>query len=74
MPTPLVYSSQSKTWGPVPPALKERRLDVVARNIATATVNVRRAKVGCSVDVHVDTDGPITITLDACGRTIQAGM
>ena len=74
LPTPLVYSSQFQTWGPVPTALKQRRLDVVARNIATATVNVRRAKVGCSVDVHVDTDGPITITLDACGRTIQAGM
>ena len=58
----------------VPATLKERRLDVVARNIATATVNVRRAKVGCNVDVHVDTDGPITIVLDPCDRTVEAGM
>ncbi len=74
LPTPLVYSSQSKTWGPVPTTLKQRRLDVVARNIATTTINVRRAKVGCNADVHVDSDGPITIVLDPCARTVQAGM
>ena len=73
LPAPLIFTSQSQTWGPVPRVLPARRLDLTARNIAAVTINVRRARVGCSVDLHVDTDGPITIELDGCGRTVQVG-
>ena len=52
---------------------RAKRIDLTARNIAAVTINVRRAGVGCGVDLHVDTDGPIAIALDGCGRTIQAG-
>ena len=73
LPTPLVYTSQYQTWGPVPSIPRARRLDLTARNIAAVTIDVRRARVGCSVDLHVDTDGPITIALGGCGRTVKAG-
>jgi len=74
LPAPLVYTRQYRTWGPVPRIPRARRLDLTARNLAAATINVRRARVGCNVDLHVDTDGPLTITLDGCRRTITAGM
>jgi len=73
LPVPLAYSSQFQTWGETPSTLRERRLDIVARNISAVTVNVRRAKVGCHADVHIDTDGPIVVTLDPCGTTVEAG-
>jgi hypothetical protein len=73
LPTPLAYTRQYQTWGPVPSIPRMRRIDLTARNIAAVTINVRRANVGCGVDLHVDTDGPITIELAGCGRTIAAG-
>ena len=73
LPTPLLFTSQSKTWGPVPSIPQARRIDLTARNIAAVTIDVRRARVDCSVDLHVETDGPITIRLDRCRRTVHAG-
>ncbi len=49
------------------------RLDVTATNIATATIDAARAKLDCHATPHLDTDGPVTITIAACDRTIQAG-
>src|SRR5438094_430250 len=73
LPTPLVFTRQFRTWGPVPSIPRLRRIDLAARNITAVTINVRRANVGCGVDLHVDTDGPMTIELAGCGRTIAAG-
>ena len=73
LPTPLLFTSQSKSWGPVPSIPQARRIDLTARNIAAVTIDVRRARVDCSVDLHVETDGPITIRLDRCRRTVHAG-
>src|SRR5207244_2523260 len=72
LPTPLVFTRQFRTWGPVPSIPRTRRIDLAARNVAAVTINVRRANVGCSVDLHVDTDGPMTIELAGCGRTVAA--
>jgi len=73
LPTPLAYTRQYQTWGAVPNVPKARRIDLVARNVAALTINVQRANVGCNVVLHVDTDGPITIDLLGCGRTVTAG-
>ena len=73
LPTPLVYTRQYRTWGPAPAIPRLKRIDLTARNIAAVTINVKRANVGCGVDLHVDTDGPITIELAGCGRTVVAG-
>src|SRR5436190_1932529 len=72
-PPPPAYTRQYRTWGPVPSIPRAKRIDLTARNIAAVTINVQRASVGCGVDVHVDTDGPMTIELAGCRRTVTAG-
>ena len=57
----------------MPSIPRAKRIDLTARNVAAVTINVQRASVGCSVDLHVDTDGPMTIELAGCGRTVTAG-
>ena len=70
---PLAFASLSQTWGPALPAPASDTLDVTATNIATASIDVSRARVDCTVHVNVTTDGPITIDLPGCNRTIRAG-
>jgi hypothetical protein len=70
---PLSFASLTQTWGPVPPAPAADTLDVNATNIATATIDVTRAHVDCNATVNVTTDGPITLTLAGCNRTVGAG-
>jgi hypothetical protein len=70
---PLAFASLSQTWGAALPAAASDTLDVTATNIATASIDVSRAHVDCGVHVDVTTDGPITIDLTGCNRTIQAG-
>jgi pimeloyl-ACP methyl ester carboxylesterase len=65
------YVSQYKTWSLPTLALKANRLDIVARNVAAVTINVQRARVGCDAALAVDTDGPLTVTLDGCNRQVQ---
>ena len=70
---PLAFASLSQTWGAALPAPASDTLDVTATNIATASIDFSRAHVDCGVHVNVTTDGPITIDLPGCNRTIQAG-
>jgi hypothetical protein len=70
---PLTYASLAQTWSPTLPAPAADTLDITATNIATASIDVSRARVDCSVKLNVTTDGPITVTLPGCGRTVQAG-
>jgi hypothetical protein len=67
----LEYSRQFKGWTPVPTAPVADRLDVTATNIGAVTVDVKRARVSCNVDLHVTTDGPLTVRLAGCNRTVQ---
>src|SRR5207253_1628667 len=45
--------------------------DLRAKNIATATINVKRAGVDCNVALHITSDGPLTVNLAGCKRTVQ---
>lgn len=65
------YVSQYKTWDLPAPAPVVNRLDIVARNIGAVTVDVKRAKVGCDAALVVDTDGPLTVTLQGCNRQVR---
>ena len=69
----LAYTSQSRTWGPTQPGPTADQIDLNATNIAAAAIDVSRAHVDCKVDVRIQSDGPITVTLPGCNRTIQAG-
>jgi dienelactone hydrolase len=69
----LAFTRTFKTWGATPTIPRANELDVTAANIATATINLRRARLNCNAAVNVTTDGPITVRLAGCGRSVQAG-
>jgi hypothetical protein len=70
---PLTYSEQSKDWGKTGKTPKRDVLHVDATNLATATVNVERAKLDCQAELEVTTDGPLDVTLAGCNRTLHFG-
>jgi predicted esterase len=69
----IAYTSQSRQWGPVPPALVRNRLDISAKNISALTIDPGRAHVSCAAALNVQTDGPVSVTLAGCGRTQTFG-
>jgi hypothetical protein len=69
----LHFTAFTQTWGPTPTTPRADSIDVNASNIATASIDVKRAQVDCNVKLAVTTDGPIAITLVGCGRVVQAG-
>jgi hypothetical protein len=62
----LLFTSQTKTWGPVPPAPRADRIDLTATNVSAVTINPKRAGVSCNADVRVTSDGPVTVNLAGC--------
>jgi predicted esterase len=69
----IAFTSQSKQWGPVPPALVRDRLDITGQNVGSVTIDPSRARVTCGATLNVKTDGPLTVTLAGCGRTQSFG-
>jgi predicted esterase len=67
----LVGSRQGRTWGDAPAAERANRIDVTATGIAAATINVKRAKVDCQAEIKITSDGPLTVTLAGCRRTVS---
>ena len=53
------------------PALTDEPAARAAVNVASVTVDVSRARVDCNVSLHVTTDGPLTVNLAGCGRTVS---
>jgi hypothetical protein len=52
-------------------------LDINAGNIGTVTIDAARARVDCSAQLHVTTDGPLKVKLADCpgggARTFSFG-
>jgi pimeloyl-ACP methyl ester carboxylesterase len=69
----LAYVSRTQAWGPAPAAPARDELVITAKNLATMTIDVARARVTCGVKLDVQTDGPLAITLGGCGRTLRFG-
>jgi hypothetical protein len=67
----IQYTSQTKTWGPPTPGPRSDSIDVNATNLSKASIDVKRAGVDCAVKVNVTTDGPMTIVLPGCNRTVS---
>src|SRR5205814_1043118 len=65
----IAFTSQFKTWGPVPATSQADQLDITATNVSSVTIDVNRAHVDCNVGLRVTTDGPLTVDLAGCGRT-----
>jgi hypothetical protein len=69
----LHFARTARTWDPARSAPSSDSLDINATNISAATIYVKRAHLDCGATVHVTSDGPISVTLAGCGRTITAG-
>ena len=67
----LPYQERILAWGPTPAAPVADRLDVTATGISDASIDVARARVDCNVDLHITSDGPLTIHLGGCARTVS---
>lgn len=70
----LAFTRQYRTWGPALPIPSRNRIDLTAQNVGEVTINVKRARVSCSVDLRITSDGPLTVNLAGCNRTVQAGV
>lgn len=70
---PIPFQRRTLAWGPTPTQASADRLDITARNLATAMVDVARAYVDCNVDLHVDSDGPLNLQLVGCARSVALG-
>jgi C-terminal binding-module, SLH-like, of glucodextranase len=68
----LAYTSESKAWGATRRAPKADVLNLSATNIGRVTVHPARARVTCNATLRVKTDGPVTVTLAGCGRTVTS--
>ncbi len=64
---PIPYQRRTLDWGPAPAEAKANRMDLTASNLATATLDLARAGLGCDAKIAVTTDGPLTLTLAGCG-------
>ncbi|MHB8341882.1 MAG: alpha/beta hydrolase-fold protein, partial [Mycobacteriales bacterium] len=72
LPLSLHYASQYQTWGPVPGTPAADLLVLRATNISSVTIDVARARLNCDATIRIITDGPITVHLARCDRTISA--
>jgi hypothetical protein len=69
---PTPYVERSQDWTPAPKESVADRLDVVATNIATATVDAARARLSCAPQVNLKTDGPLNLRIDCSKPAAKA--
>ncbi|WP_328996095.1 prolyl oligopeptidase family serine peptidase [Kribbella sp. NBC_01245] len=70
---PYPYVFQRKRPGQEITAPKQDRLHLNLTNVGAVTVDPARAGLTCAADIEVATDGPVTVNLAGCGRTLTAG-
>jgi hypothetical protein len=66
---PMPYVERSQDWQAPPAAPAADRLDVVATNVAGATVDAARARLSCAPLLNVKSDGPLDLRID-CSRAL----
>jgi pimeloyl-ACP methyl ester carboxylesterase len=69
---PTPYIERSQDWTPAPKEPVADRLDVVATNIATATVDAARARLSCAPQLNVKSDGPLDLRIDCTKSVVKA--
>src|SRR4051812_39724910 len=70
---PMPYVERAQSWAAAPSARTADRLVVKATNVATATVDSRRARVGCAPQLDITSDGPLDLRLDCPPLARAAG-
>ena len=61
----MPYVERTLDWGPAPEIARADRLHVRAQNVSGATVDARRARLSCSPELVVESDGPLDLKI-AC--------
>ena len=69
----IPFTGDVVTWQDPQSIPATDELELKLTNIATATIDVRRARLNCKADVHVTSDGSATVHLGGCNRTISVG-
>ena len=67
----IPFTGRVRTWQRPRRVTATRELDVDLTNIAAVTVDPNRAHVGCDANVRVTSDGPATVRLAGCDRTVR---
>ncbi len=67
----IAYERQFQDWGAAPVTAVADRLDITATNVRAITVDVARARVDCNVQLNISSDGPLTVSLGGCDRTVS---
>src|SRR4051812_48933752 len=62
----LGYQRQRKEWGSIPRAATRDRLVIDGSNVATVTIDPKRARVTCDAELAVTSDSPMTVKLAGC--------
>ena len=65
----MAYQRSEQDWGPAPAAPRADVLVLNATNLASATIDMRRARLSCDARLEVKTDGPLALRLAGCGVT-----
>jgi pimeloyl-ACP methyl ester carboxylesterase len=66
----LIFTSQKKAWGEPPRQPVANRVEIEATGVESAVLHVKRARVDCDVAVEVESDGPLSVKLAGCDRTV----
>jgi hypothetical protein len=69
----LAHVDRSQSWTEPLPAARADRLTLTATNLKSVTVDPKRAGLTCKAALDVTTDGPLTVTLAGCNRTVRFG-
>ena len=69
----MAYLSRTQGWGPAPSVTRGSGLRLTIDNLRTVTIDVKRARFSCSSRPDVTTNGPVTVVLAGCGKTLRFG-
>jgi hypothetical protein len=68
----FTFTGQLRTWQDPRRVAATDVLDLTLSNVAAVTIDTRRAHLKCDAALHITTDGPVTIRLAGCDRTLTA--
>jgi hypothetical protein len=80
---PMPYEERRRDWGDTPVAARTSKLFVRATNIAAATIDATRARVGCAPKLYLAVDAPLDLAVDCaqkpkrarrCARSVTATL
>jgi len=54
----------------VPPEPVANKVAIDATGIQSAVLNVKRARVDCDAEIAISSDGPLSVELAGCDRTV----